>query len=117
MNPTLIKTYVADAAIMGCRIVKFGAEDGHVVQSAAGTDASIGVADSLNVEAGDRLDVIRAGIADVQFGGSVERGAPVTADAEGCAVAVQAGDRIIGFADVSAESGDISPVLLAFGKI
>ena len=55
----------------------------------------------------------------MEFGGTVARGAPVTADASGKAVAAApaAGSnvRIIGFAEVSAVAGDIAPVLIAPG--
>lgn len=116
MNPTLIKAYVASSAIRAGQIVKFGDADGHVVPSTGADDLSIGVADVLDVGAGDRLDVIRAGIAQVKFGGDVARGEPVTANADGCAVRAAAGNHIIGFAEENTASGDVAPVLLAFGK-
>ena len=118
-NPTLIKNYTAEGAIAAYRIVKFGAADGGVVQAAASTDLIIGVNEALPVAAGERVDVIRSGIADVEFGGTVARGQPVAADANGKAVvaapAANVNAHIIGFAEVSAVAGDIAPVLLARG--
>ncbi len=115
----LNRNYTAGAAIAAFRIVKPGAADGEVLQAAAATDALMGVCESVGPASGERCDVIHAGIADVEFGGTVTRGAPVTADANGKAVAAApaAGSnvRIIGFAQVSAVSGDISPVLIAPG--
>lgn len=120
-NPTLIKQGVAEAAIAPYRITKAGTSDGSYLQAAAATDFLNGVCESVGPEAGERLDVVKAGIADVEFGGTVARGEPVTADASGKAVkaapAVGANVRIIGFAEVSAVAGDIAPVLIAPGVI
>lgn len=120
-NPTLIKNYTAEGAIAAYRIVKFGAADGGVVQAAASADLIIGVNEALTVVAGERVDVIRSGIADVEFGGTVTRGQPVTADADGKAVAAAPATgvnaNIVGFAEVSAVAGDIAQVSLARGVI
>lgn len=87
--------------------------------AAASTDLVIGVNEALPVVAGERVDVIRAGIADVEFGGNVTRGQPVTADADGKAVAAApaagVNAHIVGFAEVSAVAGDIAPVMLTRG--
>ncbi len=118
-NPTLTKNYTAEGAIAAHRIVKFGAADGGVAQAAASADLVIGVNEALPVVAGERVDVIRAGIADVEFGGNVTRGQPVTADVDGKAVvaapAAGVNAHIVGFAEVSAVAGDIAPVTLARG--
>lgn len=120
MASTLLnRNYTAGAAIAAFRIVKPGAADGEVVQAAAATDALMGVCESVGPASGERCDIVKVGIADVEFGGTVARGAPVTADANGKAVAAApaAGSnvRIIGFAEVSAVAGDIAPVLIAPG--
>lgn len=118
-NTLLNKNYVAEAAIAAYRIVKFGAADGQVLQAAAATDSLMGVMESVGPALGERCDAVKSGIADVEFGGTVARGAAVTSDANGKAVAAApaAGSnvRIIGFAEVSAVSGDIAPVLIAPG--
>lgn len=120
MASTLLnRNYTAGAAIAAFRIVKAGANDGEVLQAAAATDALMGVCESVGPASGERCDVVHVGIADIEFGGVVTRGGPVTADANGKAVAAApaAGSnvRIIGFAQVSAVAGDISPVLLSPG--
>ena len=51
-NPVLIKSYVAEAAVLPYRVVKFGTADGVVIQSAAAADAHVGVADSLGQATG-----------------------------------------------------------------
>lgn len=118
-NPTLIKNYTSPAAASPYRIAKPGANDGEVAQAAAATDYLMGVYESLPVAAGERCDIVKAGIADVEYGGTVTRGKPITSDANGKAVeaAPAAGSnvRIIGFAEVSAVSGDIGPALIAPG--
>lgn len=118
-NTLLNRNYMAEAAIAAYRIVKFGTADGNVLQAAAATDLSIGVMESVGPASGERCDVVKSGIADVEFGGAVTRGGPVTSDASGRAVAAApaAGSnvRVIGFAEVSAVSGDIAPILVAPG--
>ncbi|ARO88174.1 DUF2190 domain-containing protein [Nitrosospira lacus] len=119
MNPVLTKSFKAEAAISAYRIVKFGTADNQVVQAAAAADFSVGVSTAVAPAINERCDVVMSGLAEVEFGGTVTRGGPVTADASGKAVAAApaagANARIIGFAHVSAVSGDIAPVLLAPG--
>lgn len=121
MTPTLIKTYVAGGAITKRRIVKWGAADHTVVAAAAATDALIGVACDLDAASGERVDVTLGGIAEVEFGGNVTRGAPLTADSAGKAVAAApaagVNNTIIGIAMVSGASGDIGTVLLSPGSV
>ena len=118
-NPLLIKQGTAEAAISPYRIVKPGTADGNYLQGAAATDLLTGVCESVGPASGERLDVIKAGIADVEYGGTVTRGQPITSDAIGRAVAAApaAGSnvRIAGFAEISAVLGDIGPMLVAPG--
>ena len=97
------------------RIVKYGDADGAVVQSTAAADAHVGVSGRAAAAEGGRVEIARAGIADVEYGGNVARGALLTADAEGKAVAAQADNRVIGVAEVSGAAGDIGQVFLAPG--
>ncbi|MDP2786615.1 MAG: DUF2190 domain-containing protein [Pseudomonadota bacterium] len=120
MNNGLIKNYTAGGAIAPCRIVKPHTADGQVVQAAAAADLLMGVSVELVAPAsGERCDIVKSGVANIEFGGTVTRGGPVTSDASGKAVAAApvAGSnvRIIGFAEISAVSGDIAPVLIAPG--
>ena len=115
MRPTLTMNYDAGAAIAKRRIVKLSA-DFTVVQAAAATDAMFGVAAELDAVSGGRVDVHLSGIAEVEAGGTITRGALVTSDATGKAVAaapaVGVNNRVIGTALVSAVAGDVLPVLL-----
>jgi hypothetical protein len=121
MNYLLNKHYTAAGAIAAFRIVKPGADDGEAAQAAAATDALMGVNESVATDDGEGCDVVKVGIADVEFGGTVAAGDPVTSDADGKAVKAEpdAGTnaRIIGFAEVAAVAGDIAPVLIAPGVL
>jgi hypothetical protein len=118
-NPLLRKNYTAGGAIAARRIVKPGAADGAVLQAAAATDALIGVCGSIGPASGERVDVVKSGIAEVEFGGNVTRGDPLTSDGSGKAVTAAPGAgsnvRIIGYAEVSGVSGDIGDALIAPG--
>lgn len=120
-NATLIKSFKAEAAVNKCRIVKMGAADGQVVQGAAATDALIGVSTDIDAAINERCDVIMSGEADIEFGGTVTRGALLTSDASGRAVAAapSAGNnnRTIGVALVSAVVGDIGRMQISQGSV
>lgn len=120
-NPGLIKNYSAEAAIASYRIFKFGAADGGILQAAAATDKLVGVIDRMPAAvAGDRVDGIRSGIAEVEYGGTVAAGDLLTADASGRAIAVTAGAganvRVIGVAEVAGVLGDIGSMLVQPGS-
>ena len=105
----------AGGAVSPYRIVKYGNADGAVVQSAAAVDAHVGVTGRAAAADDGRVEIARAGIADVEYGGNVARGALLTADADGKAVAAEDGNRVIGVAEISGAAGDIGQVLLAPG--
>lgn len=115
MKPTLTMTYDAGAAITKRRIVKLSA-DFTAIQAAAATDAMFGVAAELDAVSGGRVDVHLSGVAEIEAGGTVTRGALLTSDANGKAVAAApatgVNNRVIGTALVSAADGDVFPVLL-----
>lgn len=120
--------FVAGAEILPHRIVKFGAADNTVVQASAAADLSIGVSyvpNSLDdptlygqppgvvkILPGDTVEVVTGCYPRVEFGGTVPRGAAVTSDAQGRAIAAATGNQILGFAGFSAVVGDIGPVLI-----
>lgn len=122
MTPIMRKAYGTEAVVIPYRIVKFGAADGNVVQAAASTDKLIGTSGRLGASAsGDRCDVTRAGLDEVEYGGTVAAGDPLTSDASGRAVTAAPGAGvnayIIGFAEVSGVVGDIGKVFIAPGRI
>jgi hypothetical protein len=116
-NDGFIKNYTADAAIAPYRIAKFGTTDGSIAIAAASTDLLIGTVGRVYASvAGERVDVYRDGIAEVEYGGTVTRGQKLTADASGRAIAAApaagVNAQIIGIAEVSGVVGDIGSVLL-----
>lgn len=121
-NPTLIKSYVAEAAVLPYRVVKFGTADGQVVQAAAAADASFGVADNLGQgTAGARVDVAVDGIAEAEAGAAVARGALVSVDSSGrvitAAASAGANVRVIGVAmSAAGAAGEIILVSIKPGS-
>ena len=109
-----IRNFTAETAISARRIVAVGTTDGSVKLATASTDAIIGVSDEITVNAGERIDVVLSGSAEVVCGGAIARGAQVSADATGKAV-VGTG-RVVGIALQAGATGDVIDVLLAQGK-
>ncbi len=118
MGNNKLKTYVASGAIQPRRFIKFGANDSLAVQSGA-TDAgaTIGVSDSLGAADTHRVEAYVQDFADVEFGGTVARGAFVKPDAQGRAVAAGAGESYCGKAWASAVSGDITSIKIERGVV
>lgn len=118
-NDGLIKTFYADAAIAANTIVKAGSADNKCAQSTAVADKIIGVSDLAAGAAGDRVDVIMSGIAQIKYGGTIARGDLLTVNASGQAVtaapAAGTNNRIIGVAMESGVSGDLGSVMVQLG--
>lgn len=118
-NVGLVKTFVAGGTVNECRIVKWGASDREAIQATAASEKFAGVAGlpkGTTAVAGDSMDVIKSGVADVTYGGTVAAGDFLTADAQGRAVVAAVGDFIIGVAQVSGVVGDLGGVQIQFGK-
>lgn len=119
-NPGFSKNFNAAAAIPAYHIVKpSGVNDGEVVPAAGSGDSLIGVSQNVDVANGQPVDVILGDSANVQLGGAVAFGDPITSDANGCGVkaapAAGTNARIIGFALTSGAAGDIIPVDVELG--
>lgn len=119
-NEMLNKNYTAEGVIPAYRLVKFGTADGGVLVAAAATDKVIGVNDRLAFAAiGDRGDVVRVGIAEVEYGGTVAAGDLLMSDASGRAIvaAAAAGSnvRIVGVAEVAGVLSDIGSMCIEPG--
>jgi hypothetical protein len=111
----LIKSLEATTAITNRRFVKYGAADGTGVPAVDGAAYIVGVNAELDVAIGERASVIcDNAIADIEYGGNVTRGDPLTADAQGRAVtaapAAGANAFIGGWAEVSGVLGDIGSI-------
>lgn len=98
-------------------IAKFGADDDTLSQATASTEDLVGVFQHTTTAAGQEVRVMLNGISRVVLGGTVARGALLTSDASGKAVAIGAvagtNYAVIGRAMASGVSGDIIPVLIA----
>jgi Uncharacterized conserved protein (DUF2190) len=121
-NPLLAVNFVADAAIAINRLVKHGSGDRNVTPATAATDFIVGVVNETSINAGERADVVRVGIAWVEAGAAIPRGSPITADGVGRAVvaapAAGVNNRIIGFADEAATAaGDVIRFVIEPGLI
>lgn len=117
MGNNKVKSFVASGAIQPRRLVKFGATDTTVVQAASAADGGsvIGVSDSIGAADTARCECYVLDFADVEFGGTVARGGPVTSDASGRAVAATTGQSYCGIAMVAAVTGDIASIRIARG--
>jgi hypothetical protein len=117
-NPQLTKSFVAGAIVAAYRIVVQSDGD-TVVQGAAVSDKLVGISDNLGAASGARCEVHLAGAVEVEFGGNITVGDPLTSDANGKAVAAApaagVNNRIIGFAVVAGASGDIGSCKIAQG--
>jgi len=117
LSPGLVKAFKAEAAITKRRIVKFGATDTAALLGAASTDLLIGVSTEIDSAILENCDVIMSGIAEVEYGGTIARGAKLTSDATGRAIAAAPGAgvnaQVIGIAMVSGVVGDIGSLAVS----
>ena len=100
-NPGIHKTYKVVGELASYRIVALAGTGGNmtVSQAASASAALIGPTDELGKQSNGTADIAMSGMPEVECGGAVAVGAPLTADADGKAVtATAAGARIIGFA-------------------
>lgn len=115
-NPTFIKNYVAEARVEYGRFVKFGAKDRHVTHAVAAGEGFGVVLSPKGADEHARVDAVRSGLANVEFGGAVARGGPVRAGADGKGVAATGTDRVLGYAEEEiTAAGQIAPVMLSIG--
>lgn len=116
---TVSKSRRAATAIPPYRIVKPGAADGQVALATSGTDPLLGTSGQLAAAPGERVDVDLGGIPEVELGGTVAAGDPLTSDATGKAVKAQpaagANVRLIGFAITAGTSGAVIDYVFAPG--
>lgn len=122
-NPQVIRNFTAGSGgVRQYRIGKLGATDGEAVEATAVGDTLIGVSVQPGTAAqGQRVDLAIDGVAEVEFGGTVTRGAYLTTDSQGRAVAAApaagVNNGIVGIALVSAVVGDIGPAMVRQGRI
>ena len=118
MKDMLIKSYLAAAAIGAYLITAWGDEDGIAKKAVDGSAPLMGTTGIVGADAaGDIVDVTRIGMPEVCLGGVVARGARVTADADGKAVAAGVGDYYLGYAETSGVADDIVQITIAPGQM
>ena len=113
----LTKSLRATTAIPAFTLVKYGAADGSGVPATDATAFIFGISSELATAVGENASVHGLGnIADVLYGAAVTRGDPLTADAQGRAIpATAAGQRIVGFAEVSGVVNQIGSATVSPG--
>lgn len=123
MIPTFIRSYKAFTTADPYHIATFadGANDKTVENAADGQEPFIGVFNSLGGDAGDMVDVHKAGIGEVVLAGPVAAGDLITSDADGKGIkaVATAGQtiRIVGYAEEPGVAGDIIEVWVALGLL
>lgn len=121
--PTFIRSYICSADVLPRRIVKFSSPSttSQIAQAAAATDGLWGVSDALGGDSGGTGDVILSGLGEVQLGGTVNAGDPLTSDADGKAIAAVgaagATKRIVGYAEQPGVAGDIIRLMVGRGVL
>ncbi|WP_242415082.1 hypothetical protein [Sphingomonas panni] len=116
----LTRSYEAIASIAAYRIVAFGdaANNNKIVTASAATQPLAGTTGQLGGPAGAMVDVAKEAIPQVQLGGPVGAGDPLTSNAVGKAIkATVAGQRIIGFAEQPGVADDIIDYISAPGVL
>lgn len=116
----LVLQYDAEAAIAPYRFVKTGTEP-KVAQASSAADNVVGVSNYLGAEyvatnTRNDVEVHVTRIAELEFAGTVARGAKVTTDANGKGVAAVSTNKYYAIALESAVAGDRKKVLLVPGN-
>ncbi|WP_321392819.1 hypothetical protein [Emcibacter sp.] len=113
-NPQLVKSYDAEGAIAAYRFAKTGSAEGTVVQATAAAATIKGITQLVTAKAaGDRVDLVMAGIAEIEYGAAVSDGDPLTSDADGKAVPATTGQPVFAKALVDGVAGDIVDTFIA----
>lgn len=119
-NDILTKNFKAGGTIAKFALVKFDSVEDTVIAATAATDKIIGVAQEAGASGG-RVDVRLIGLSNVVLGGTVARGAALTAGAAGVAVDLAAAATIknaVGRAMASGVIGDtITCLVLPFEAV
>jgi len=105
MNPTLIKSLDAAAAVEGRTLVVLSAA-GTVSTATAKTVGILGVSEQIGSRPNGKVDVIMSGIALVELGGTVAQNDYITASATGKGVEAADDEKYVGMAMESGVVGD-----------
>lgn len=114
-NIILVKNYDVNFpqdSIDAYRFVAFSGASGQVKQASGGRDKIMGVSGELG-SIGSRVDVVRLGIAQVEYGEDIEPGDPLTSDDKGRAVKASPGLAAIGCAELGGSLGTVGEICFA----
>jgi hypothetical protein len=119
MNANTSKAYIADVDTAPYLVVMAGTVVGNANVALTNTSKLIGVAENVQVAAGQTVDVINAGTGNVLAGGTIADGDYLTANTDGSGSAITAltGNTVFGKAQASAVAGDVVPYVTAFSKL
>lgn len=117
MNTRTALPKKAEGAILPNRFVTVGTTTGTVKQAVAATTVIIGSSTEVATDAGETAETFIELVPQVEYGGTVTYGAPLTSDSDGKAiVATITGQFIAGYAMSAGVVGDIGEYLHAIGK-
>ena len=108
----LSPSFVAGAAVAGCRFAQIGAADQAVIQAAANDDVILGVF-PLSAKSGAPVAVQTGLVADLEVGAAITRGAKVTSNADGRGVTASGTHEVGGIA----LTAGTAPVGTVFSRI
>ncbi|MCO5082645.1 MAG: hypothetical protein M9955_13440 [Rhizobiaceae bacterium] len=118
MNPLLIKSFKASAAI-GAYLIAKASGDKTVATAAGSTDKLVGITREMATDSGGMADLTLAGAAELILGGTVGFGDRLTSDANGKGIVVASVNgtvvNTIAIALADGVANDRIPVLLAPG--
>ncbi|WP_016949771.1 DUF2190 family protein [Anabaena sp. PCC 7108] len=111
-----VDCWTSEAAINPYRICKYGAADGGLLTASSANDKFVGISNNLGASASSqRTDVVRLGVAEVEYGGTIAAGDFLTSDTNGKAITTTVTtNRVIGVADISGVAGDIGLCFIDF---
>ncbi len=109
-----ISAFLAGAAITKGMAVKIGADENHVVKSAAATDKHIGIAQNDAAASGDVVEVaLPGGGGKALAQADIVAGMLLTSHTDGKLKKIATlSDRVIGMALSDAVAGDLMPVMV-----
>lgn len=113
--PGLITAFLAVSDIAAQHLVAAGTNDGEAIQAKEAATYLLGASTFVNTPTGKHVSVVRNGLANVVYGGNLAVGDPITSNADGQAIKAAAGDKTIGYAEVSGVAGDIGSIYIVPG--
>ena len=112
-NPSLIKSYKAEADVLKHRILGYGSSEGQVITNPTQKFVFAGVADKLGGSLGYNMDVVKEDISEVILGGTVAYGDELISDANGAAIALADGvpGQVAMVIGIAQEAGTVGAII------